>query len=241
MAKAPTTIDSDEPRSPEAAILMALNAVMQEAGYVQKTGENDFHGYRYATEADVLERLRPAMVKHGLILIPSVQQVSAIDSNGNTTVSVHYTLAHVSGAVWPTSIVAAGCGNDRSKNGGFGDKGLYKALTGANKYLLFKLFQIETGDDPEQSEGDRNREAGEKAARQLQEANDKAARQFYLEGGKIAISKAETSADLRVWWVNGEEERRNAGIIKGTDEYAELFNAFLSRGNEMVAKEKKNG
>ena len=30
-----------------------------------------------------------------------------------------------------------------------GDKGLYKAITGANKYFLFKLFQIETGDDPE--------------------------------------------------------------------------------------------
>jgi hypothetical protein len=230
MAKAPTVIEHDEPRSPEAAILTALNAVMQEAGYVQKTGENDFHGYRYATEADVLERLRPAMVKHGLILIPSVQQVSAIDANGNTSVSVHYTLAHVSGAVWPAPIAAAGCGNDRSKNGGVGDKGLYKALTGANKYLLFKLFQIETGNDPEDSEGDKNREAGEKAARQ-----------FYLEGGKIAISKAENSADLKVWWANGEEERKNAGIVKGTDEYAELYNVFLSRGKEMVAKEKANG
>jgi len=220
----------EETQTPEAAILSALNAVMQEAAYVQKTGENDFHGYRYATEADVLERLRPTMVKHGLILIPSVQQVSGPDANGNTLVTVHYTLAHVSGAVWPQPIIAAGCGNDRSKNGGIGDKGLYKALTGANKYLLFKLFQIETGDDPEKSEGDRNREAGEKAARQ-----------FYLEGGKIAISKADTSADLRVWWANEEENRRNAGIIKGCDEYAELYNVFLSRGKELVAKEKTNG
>ena len=44
-------------------------------------------------------------------------------------------------------IIAAGCGGDRNKNG-VGDKGLYKALTGANKYMLFKLFQIETGNDP---------------------------------------------------------------------------------------------
>lgn len=220
----------EETQTPEAAILSALNAVMQEAAYVQKTGENDFHGYRYATEADVLERLRPAMVKHGLILIPSVQQVSTPDTNGNTSVIVHYTLAHVSGAVWPQPIIAAGCGNDRSKNGGIGDKGLYKALTGANKYLLFKLFQIETGDDPEKSEGDRNREAGEKAARQ-----------FYVEGGKIAISKAETAADLKAWWSGEEENRRNAGVIKGSDEYAELYNVFLSRGKELVAKEKTNG
>jgi hypothetical protein len=227
MAKTPVV---EETQTPEAAILSALNAVMQEAAYVQKTGENDFHGYRYATEADVLERLRPAMVKHGLILIPSVQQVSAPDGNGNTTVTVHYTLAHVSGAVWPQPIIAAGCGNDRSKNGGIGDKGLYKALTGANKYLLFKLFQIETGDDPEKSEGDRNREAGEKAARQ-----------FYVEGGKIAISKADNVTDLKAWWANEQENRKNAGVVKGSDEYSDLYNVFLTRGNELAAKEKNNG
>jgi hypothetical protein len=228
MAKAPT--ETTETFSPEAVILRAMNEVMQEAGYVQKTGNNDFHNYRYATEADVLERLRPAMVKHGLILIPSVQQVSSIDQYGNTTVSVHYTLAHTSGAVWPTPIVAAGCGNDRSKSGGFGDKGLYKALTGANKYMLFKLFQIETGDDPEQSQGDRDREAA-----------DKNARQFYLESGKIAISKTATSNDLKDWWKSEEEHRKAANVVKGTEEFMELYNAFLARGKELVAKENSNG
>ena len=221
---------TEETLSPEATILRAMNAVMDEVGYVQKKGENDFHGYKYATEADVLERLRPAMVKHGLILIPSVNQVSTPDGHGNTNVVIHYTLAHTSGAIWPTPIVAAGCGNDRSKSGGTGDKGLYKALTGANKYLLFKLFQIETGDDPEQGQGDRDREAGEKAARQ-----------FYLEGGKIAISKSDTTADLKAWWESEKENRQNAGIVKGTEEYAELYNAFLSRGNNLLAKEKNNG
>lgn len=226
MAKTPT--ETTETLSPEALILRAMNAVMQEAAYVQKTGSNDFHGYRYASEADVLERLRPAMVKHGLILIPSVQQVSSIDTHGNTTVSVHYTLAHVSGAVWPQPIIAAGCGGDRNKNG-VGDKGLYKALTGANKYMLFKLFQIETGDDPEETQGDRDREAA-----------DKNARQFYLEGGKIAISKAVSSADLKEWWKSEDENRKAATIVKGTDEFADLYNAFLARGKELVAKENSN-
>lgn len=226
MAKAPTP---EENLSPEAVILRAMNAVMDEVDYVQKKGENDFHGYKYATEADVLERLRPAMVKHGLILIPSVQQVSSVDQYGNTTVSIHYTLAHISGAVWPQPIIAAGCGNDKNKSG-IGDKGLYKALTGANKYLLFKLFQIETGNDPEESAGDRNRAAANEAAKQ-----------FYLEGGKIAISKAETAADLKAWWKGEEENRHNAGVVKGTEEYSELYNVFLSRGKELASKENKNG
>lgn len=133
-------------------ILKALNAVMSEVGYVQKGGKNQFHNYRYAGEADLLEKLRPAMVKHGLILIPSGAERSPIDEHGNTHVAIDYTLAHVSGAVWPEKIRAFGSGNDRNSKGGVQDKGTYKAITGANKYLLFKLFQIETGDDPEKDE-----------------------------------------------------------------------------------------
>jgi len=223
MAKEPAP---QETLTAEAIILRAMNAVMNEVDYVQKKGENDFHGYKYATEADVLDRLRPAMVKHGLVLIPSVQQVSSVDAHGNTTVSIHYTLAHISGAVWPTPVIAAGCGNDRNKNG-VGDKGLYKAITGANKYMLFKLFQIETGNaEPEDSEGDRQREAANNAARQ-----------FYLEGGKIAISKAETADDLRKWWKDEEENREGAGVIRGTTEYKELHTAFVTRGKELASKE----
>jgi hypothetical protein len=62
--------------------------------------------------------------------------------------------------VWPHKVRAIGTGNDKNKNG-VGDKGTYKALTGANKYLLFKLFQIETGDDPEK-DGDEEREGSKR-------------------------------------------------------------------------------
>jgi hypothetical protein len=135
-----------------AKITAALHAVMQDVPYVQKTGVNQFHKYRYAGEADLLEKLRPALLRHGLLLIPSAEMVTPADPHGNVTVHVEYTLAHKDGDVWPEKIGAIGCGNDRSRDGKIGDKGLYKALTGANKYLLFKLFQIETGDDPETDE-----------------------------------------------------------------------------------------
>lgn len=215
------------PATPEQAIIRAIHAVMSEVGYVHKSGENDFHKYTYASEADVLSALRPAMIKHGLILIPSVQQVTNIDSFGNTTVSVQYTLAHVSGAVWPQPIMAAGCGGDKNRNG-VGDKGVYKAMTGANKYLLFKLFQIETGDEPEDPKGDENRS---------EKLTDKGARAFYLEGGRIAISRQETTTELKKWWSDETTNRENAGVVKGTDEYSELYNAYLAKGKALAAKE----
>lgn len=130
-------------------IATALHAVMSQVSYVQKTGKNSFHGYSYAGEADLLAVLRPAMIEHGLMLFPSVDNVSPPDANGNVMVMMTYTLVHKDGEVWPEKLQAAGMGNDRAKNGTIGDKGVYKAITGANKYMLFKLFQIETGDDPE--------------------------------------------------------------------------------------------
>lgn len=135
-----------------ATITKALHEVMTKVGYVQKKGKNEFHRYNYASEADLLEALRPAMLEAGLLLLPSGASHSSIDEYGNTHVSVEYTLAHKDGDVWPDKLVAFGSGNDRNSKGGVQDKGTYKALTGANKYLLFKLFQIETGDDPEKTE-----------------------------------------------------------------------------------------
>ena len=134
----------------ERVILIALNKVMQEVGYVQKQSKVQFGStkYNYASEAELLATLRPSMVAVGLVFVPSVHSVIPRDTNGNTYVEMKYMLGHISGAVWPYELKAWGCGGDK------GDKGLYKAITGANKYMLFKLFQIETGDDPEVSEKD---------------------------------------------------------------------------------------
>ena len=136
----------------EQVIIVYMNKVMAEVGYVHKKDENKFQKYKYAGESALLAALRPAMVKHGLVLLPSIQKVSPIDEYGNTHVIIDYTLTHISGAVWPHPLSAAGCGNDRNSKGGVGDKGLYKAITGANKYMLFKLFQLETGDDAEKAD-----------------------------------------------------------------------------------------
>jgi len=145
-----------------ATIAKALHQVMEKVSYVQKTGKNAFHGYSYAGEADLLAVLRPAMIEAGLLLLPSNKTVSPVDDHGNVTVQIEYTLVHKDGDIWPEKLVAVGMGNDRAKNGSVGDKGVYKAITGANKYLLFKLFQIETGDDPETA--DRAHEVAPEAA-----------------------------------------------------------------------------
>jgi hypothetical protein len=187
-----------------AKIATALHAVMEACGYVQKTGKNAFHGYKYAGEADLLDKLRPAMVANGLLLLPSGKSVTGPDEHGNVTVAIEYTLAHKDGEIWPEKLVAFGCGNDRAKNGSVGDKGVYKALTGANKYLLFKLFQIETGDDPELD--DRAHESAPMTGRTAPPSNDRTSNGGgapLSEAYKVALAAMKMSrskAELSDWW-----------------------------------------
>ncbi len=127
----------------EKVIAMALNAVMQSTGFVEKGGQVAFGNtkYNYSSEVDVLTVIRPAMIKYGLCLLPSQGELRI--EGGLVFVHTHYQLTHVSGAVWPHPLSMWGCGSDK------GDKAIYKATTGANKYMLTKLAQLACGDDPE--------------------------------------------------------------------------------------------
>jgi hypothetical protein len=230
-------------------IIKALNEVMKSVSYVQKSSENKFHGYKYASESSLLESLRPAMIDQGLVLIPSIGNVSPIDANGNTTVTVEYTLAHTSGEIWPDKIIAVGCGNDKSKSGSVGDKGIYKALTGANKYLLFKLFQIETGDDPEKEDGDKSapiQEAAKPAAKK------ESAKKIDLPKGSLEskdvdnyvklftsiIEMCKDEKEVRAFWSSENDNRIKLAIMPNNTEYSAMSKSCATRINAI--KEDKN-
>ena len=141
IAQFPNSANSGKP------LIQAMLRVMKATGMVAKSGRNDFHNYAYATEADVVATVRPHMVENGLVLIPHVDTVSQ-DQHGNTNIVVNYQLHHVSGDFIEFNIAASG--NDRNKSG-VGDKGIYKALTGASKYAMLKLFCLATGDEDRKS------------------------------------------------------------------------------------------
>lgn len=144
-------------------------------GEVQKTGTNKFHDYKYAKESDLVEAIRPLMAELGVWLHstlswdePRMANVAGDDTHpytlaisprwvGHERVKVndHAEIASLtilmiafhfvdgeSGEVTPVQIFP-GYGDD------VGDKGAYKALTGATKYFLMKTFLVSTGDDPE--------------------------------------------------------------------------------------------
>jgi hypothetical protein len=123
---------------------------------VPKNGFNKFHSYNYATEADIAQAVRQGLAERKVMMFPYVETERTEDlatKNGMhklCTLGVRFDL-HDADSDEVLSIRVTGQGSDA------GDKAGYKAMTGAVKYALMKLFLIPTGDDPENEQHD-NRE-----------------------------------------------------------------------------------
>ena len=125
-----------------------LQAIAEVGGSVKKTGYNSFSKYHYITESDINEAVLPALIKAGLVLttsVVSVKETASSEGQKNRfaeVILVHKVIDSDSGEA--LEFQSAGTGADTL------DKAVYKAVTGACKYFMMKLFMI-SGDtsDPE--------------------------------------------------------------------------------------------
>ena len=167
-------------------VISSLLAACKSVGYVKKSGRNPL-GYSYASESDVISKVRGSLLDNDLVLVPSVGACAFDPNLGIAEVHVDYRLIHSSGEVLEFKII--GQGMDRNKNG-VGDKGIYKAITGANKYALLKLLQLATGDDPEDEIGDYVNQKNEQNSVDVKEKNDSVVQSAKLLREFIAESKS---------------------------------------------------
>ncbi|CQR69965.1 ERF superfamily protein [Sporomusa ovata DSM 2662] len=123
--------------------------VMEECSSIRKNGTNDFHHYKYATSADVLEKVNASLVKHKVASIVTPEIITTADvlnNKGNTehlvTVKVTITLVDTESG---ESMVISGAGGGQDG----GDKAVMKAQTAAIKYAYMLSLAISTNDDPE--------------------------------------------------------------------------------------------
>ncbi|UTI41074.1 ERF family protein [Niallia sp. RD1] len=130
-------------------LVKKLSEVMQEVKYIEKKGFNAFHKYKYATESDVAEKIREVLAEKIVMMIPNMTNHNVrehVNAKGKTEyiVTVDMEFTFYDGETGETIVFnMAGEGQDA------GDKAVYKAITGAQKYALMKVFMIPTGDDPE--------------------------------------------------------------------------------------------
>lgn len=159
-----TATQPTEAKTAPKGLVTKLAEVMGAVDRVPKRGRNAFHGYDYATEADITQAVRAELASRHVMAVPFVEEVQWADLQRKNGVeklcTVRVRFDFVDGDTGETlSMPMYGQGSDS------GDKAIYKAMTGATKYALLKLFLIPTGDDPE-NEGDAKPQAPPAAPRQ---------------------------------------------------------------------------
>lgn len=133
-------------------VLKKLAAVMAENEYIQKTGKHPT-GFKFLKESDLKRKVGKSFSDHGLVLVPCSATVSSYETIRGKDPSNprHETLTTVNLGFRifdkETGEYVQGQMPGQGVDGG--DKGVYKAITGAIKYILTSVLLIETGDDPE--------------------------------------------------------------------------------------------
>ena len=125
-------------------LFQRLNAVTAHVGKLKKDGTNSFHKYNYVTESNIMASIQPLCAQFGVHISCSFE--IAQPPHPNPEISSVFGKFVVTNVDDPTDQLTVGCpgyGHDK------GDKGIYKAITGAYKYFCMKMFMIASDDDPE--------------------------------------------------------------------------------------------
>lgn len=133
----------------ERSIVRKLAEVTKLVDRIAKNGRNQAQNYDFVTEADILDAVRLHMAERNLVPFPHVreQQWETLTTKSGgikklCTFTVEFRIEDGdSGEIRTWDVISQG--EDT------GDKAAYKAITGAEKYGLLKVFMIPTGDDPE--------------------------------------------------------------------------------------------
>lgn len=145
--------EQNKPVSPS-GLVKKLCEVVAAVDRVRKSGHNDSRNYDYATEADLVDAVRGELARRHIFIFPNVVSSTRtplyVTRSGMqmfvTDCTMEWTFVDGETGETHTSIMH-GCGSDDQ------DKGLYKAITGCEKYFIKNAFLIPTGDDPEKEKG----------------------------------------------------------------------------------------
>ena len=126
----------------------AIHKVMSLVGFALKTGKNTHHKYNFASEADLIQAVRPAMVECGLIMLPSRKEIVEIDHGvkyTNCVLRAQYVLISVEDGSSVTVEAVASAMDSQ-------DKYMSKAETQAEKYAIVQTFLLpRLMNDPDRS------------------------------------------------------------------------------------------
>lgn len=133
-----------------------MAAVMGSISRVQKAGRNTQQSYNYATEADIADMIRGKLADNNIAFLVDMQDVEAMEiTSGKGAHGFHYRIRfEFTFACGDTGATVSRMWTGEAQD--WGDKGISKAATLAEKYFLIKTFIMSTGesqDDPDSDDG----------------------------------------------------------------------------------------
>lgn len=126
-----------------------IHACMSELSFIEKDKKNTFYNYNYASEEAIKKAVHEQLVKNGLIFTVDMQECIQIETKNKKGDKTYITNVKVKYCFIDIDSGDSLCGSFYGTGEDAMDKGTYKALTGAIKYILTSTFLIPTGDDPE--------------------------------------------------------------------------------------------
>jgi hypothetical protein len=122
-------------------IFQRVISVMRDLQYIEK-GDLKVNGqYTFVSHDAVSAKVHPLLVKHGIAVIPTVQETK--QEHNRTEVKLAVSFVNIDAPADAFTVQYPGYGIDN------GDKGPGKAISYAFKYALLKTFCLQTGDDPD--------------------------------------------------------------------------------------------
>lgn len=199
-----------------------LVEVAQAVRYIEKGGRNSAQNYKFVGEAQVVEKVGPKLLELGVLAFPqhrvvgSPQQFTTAKGSVQFLTTIESTWVFTDGSDQTIEVVTIGQGTDA------GDKGVYKAMTGAKKYGLLQALMIATGDDPEETRADEQPEQQPRQQPAQEDVDPDKATQAQL-GRMFAMAK-------------------DAGIDLGTDDGKKAMQAivFAATGKRSSKQLKKD-
>lgn len=122
-------------------IYQRIREVMREVDYIQKGDKKVNNQYRFVSHDQVTAAIHPQLVKHGIAVIPTVDEMKQEGNRTEVTLAVEF--INVDDPKDRFEVMFTAYGIDQ------GDKGPGKCISYAYKYALLKTFCLETGDDPD--------------------------------------------------------------------------------------------
>lgn len=130
-------------------ILQKLALIRNDIDPMRKDGKNVKQNYAFLSDKQITLEVSKLLEKHNVVITHNDRTEPPVQYTNNSGTTTFLTTVYVDYTFWDVDSGESISGCVVGQGVDTGDKGVYKAITGAFKYLYVKTFNIPTEDDPE--------------------------------------------------------------------------------------------